>query len=153
ANYAAQGNFAGSSADGTLHVDQAQTSIGISAPTVTYNSDGTVTVTVSNISGTSAVPAGSITLSGDDIGSAQTKTLSGRSATFTITSPLAGDHSLHVDYSGDANFFGSSADSNLHVNKAGTSVAADAPTVTYNADGTVTVTVSNVSGTSGVPAG
>src|SRR5262249_40489188 len=139
---------AGSSADGTLHVDQAQTSVSVSAPTVTYNANGTVTVTVNNISGTSAVPAGSVTLSGDGIGSAQTMTLSGGSATFTITSPTAGDHSLPVPSPGAANLASSTADSTLHVNKAGTSVAADAPTVTYNANGTVTVTVSNVSGTS-----
>src|SRR5205085_9370928 len=42
AAYAAQGNFAASSADATLNVNQASTTVSIVAPTVTYNGNGTV---------------------------------------------------------------------------------------------------------------
>src|SRR5204862_1385142 len=59
--YAAQGSFAGSSADGTLGVNAAATSITIGAPSVTYNSDGIVTLAVSAPPGV-PTPSGSVSL-------------------------------------------------------------------------------------------
>src|SRR5439155_13730587 len=100
ASYAAQGNFAASSATGTLHVNAAATTTAISAPTITYNANGSVTVTVSSGAGT---PTGNVTLSVDG-GTAVSKALASGSASFTntdiaaLTSPSAGDHSLNASY-------------------------------------------------------
>jgi hypothetical protein len=146
ATYAAQGNFAASSADATLNVNQAPTTVTIAAPMVTYNANGIVTLTV----GTSGAPtpAGYVTLSVDG-GVAQSATLSGGTATFTLTSPSTGDHTLHAAYAVQGNYDGSSADAVLHVNPAATSITIAAPDVTYNSNGVVTVTVN---APAGVPA-
>ena len=61
ASYAAQGNFASSTATGTLHVNQAATTTSISAPTVSYNPNGIVTVTVSAANGV-PTPSGTVSL-------------------------------------------------------------------------------------------
>jgi hypothetical protein len=129
AAYAAQGNFAGSAADASLHVDQAATTVGVSAPTVTYNTNGTVTVTVSSASGT---PGGNVSLSVDG-GATITQTLDGNSqSVFTLASPAAGDHSLHVVYAAQGNFAGSSADANLHVNQANGNITVNPFSGTYD---------------------
>src|SRR5206468_2480455 len=105
AAYAAQGNFDASNADATLHVDQAATSVAINAPSVTYNADGTVTITVNSGAGT---PSGTVSLSVDGA-AATTATLSGGQASFTVASPAAGDHSLSAGYAAQGNFAGSSS--------------------------------------------
>src|SRR5439155_24893116 len=100
ANYPAQGNFAASSATGTLHVNPAATTTAISAPTVTYNANGSVTVTVASAAGT---VLGNVSLSVDG-GVAVSKALASGSASFTnsdiaaLTSPNAGDHALSASY-------------------------------------------------------
>ncbi|TAK57791.1 MAG: T9SS type A sorting domain-containing protein [Bacteroidetes bacterium] len=142
ASYVAQGNFAASSTSGTIQVNRAATTTALSAPAITYNANGTVTVTVSSSAGT---PAGNVSLSVD--GSiATTMALTSGSATFTITSPSAGDHSLNAAYAAQGNFDSSSITGNLHVNLAPVTVAISAPTVTYNSNGLVTVTVSSAAG-------
>ena len=111
---------------------------------MTYNGDGTVTLTV----GTSGAPTptGLVTLSVDG-GTAQPATLDALgTATFAVSSPPAGDHTLHAVYAAQGNYAGSSADSLLHVNPATTAMAISAPTVTYNSDGIVTLTVTVPSG-------
>jgi hypothetical protein len=138
ADYPAQGNYAHNTADGTLHADPAATTVRISAPTVTYNANGVVTLTVSSTAGT---PSGTITLSVDG-GAALTQALTNGTATFTIPSPSAGDHTLHANYPAQGNFAGESADGTLHVNPAATNMSLSAPTITYNGNGLVTVTVS-----------
>lgn len=142
--YAAQGNFAASSADATLNVNQAPTTVSIVAPTVTYNGDATVTVIVGTTG--APTPIGTVTLAVDG-GTEQSATLNadGR-ATFTVTSPTAGNHTLHAVYAVQGNYAGSSADSTLHVNPAPTVIAIGAPTVTYNSDAIVTLTVSAPAG-------
>jgi hypothetical protein len=100
ASYAAQGNFGGSSGNGTLTVGQATTTTSINAPAITYNANGAVTVSVSSISGT---PTGSVTLSVNG-GTAMPQTLVNGSATFTITAPNAGVYSLTASYAAQGNF-------------------------------------------------
>ena len=140
ANYAAQGNFAGSSADATLNVNQAPTTVSINAPTVTYNGAGTVTLTVGAT--TAPTPGGTVTLSVDG-GAAQSAPLAADgTATFTLSSPSAGNHTLHAVYAAQGDYAGSSADSTLHVAAAATSINVSALTVTYNSDGIVTLSVS-----------
>jgi hypothetical protein len=143
ADYASQGDFAGSSTDGRLVVNPAATSVAVDAPTVTYNGDGTVTVTVSPQRSGVPTPTGSVTLTVDgDSARAQTKTLADGQATFSLSSPDAGDHTLSVSYAPTSDYLASTGSATLHVNPAATQVSIDAPTITYNADGVVTVTVS-----------
>src|SRR5262249_31587790 len=82
-------NYNASSQTGvTLQVNATQTKTAIVAPTFTYNEPGTVTVTASNQSGTTAVPPGSITLTRDG-GNAQAATLVNGPATVTARAPAA----------------------------------------------------------------
>ncbi|HTP05393.1 MAG TPA: Ig-like domain repeat protein, partial [Nitrospirota bacterium] len=112
----------------------------ISAPTVTYNANGSVTVTVSSVVST---PTGSVSLSVDG-GAATTLALSNGSASFTITSPNVGIHTLNASYAGQANFGTSSNTiSTLTVNPAPTTTTINAPGVPFGSNGTVTVTVSS----------
>ncbi|MBI5216620.1 MAG: Ig-like domain repeat protein [Ignavibacteriae bacterium] len=127
----------------TQTVNQAPTTTSISAPTITYNANGIVTVTVSSGVGT---PTGNVSLSVDG-GSAMTQSLVNGSTTFTLTSPSAGDHSLSTTFSAQGNYDASSASGTLHVNRAPTTVSINAPTITYNANGSVTVTMTSASGT------
>ncbi len=143
ATFAAQGNYAASNASGSLHVNPAATSVSISAPTVTFNTNGSVSVTVTSASGT---VLGDVSLSVDG-GASTTQTLSGGSTTFTLSSPSAGDHSLSVTYAAQGNFDASSGTGNLHVNQAATSPSISAPTITYNANGSVTISVTSSAGT------
>ena len=149
ATYAAQGYFLASSAEGTLHVNTAATTTSISAPRITYNANGSVTVTESSTAGT---VTGSVSLSVDG-GTAVSKPLTGGSATFTSTdiatlsSLGAGDHSLSAIYAAQGNFSASSIPGTLHVNAAATTTSISAPTITYNANGSVTVMVSSTAGT------
>jgi len=124
----------------------APTTIAItSAPAVTYPANDIVTVTVSSIAGT---PTGNATLSVDG-GSPLSQPLDGSGmATFTITSPSAGSHSLSASYAAQGNFAASGpAAGNLVVNAAATTATISAPTVTYPANGVVTVTLSSTAGT------
>ena len=147
ASYAAQGNFGPSSGNGTLQVNQASDSASISAPAVTYNANGAVTVTVSSSAGT---PGGSVSLTVDS-GPPSAQTLDGTgAATFAITSPNAGSHTLSASYSAQGNFGATGAAGTLQVIPASTGITVSAPTVTYPANGTVTVQMTSAAG---IPSG
>ena len=143
AAYAAQGKFGASSASGTLDVGVGATTTTITAPTVTYGTDGSVTVTVSSAAGT---PTGDVSLSVDG-GAATTQGLINGSTTYTIPSPSAGSHTLSAAYAAQGNFGASSASGTLGVGVGATTMTLSAPGVTYNANGIVTVTVSSAAGT------
>src|SRR5439155_4641244 len=119
ASYAEQGNFAASGSPGTLHVNAAATTTAISAPTITYNANGSVTVTVTSTAGT--VP-GNVSLSVDG-GAAVSKVLASGSASFTnsdiaaLTSPNAGDHALSASYAAQGNFAASGSPGTLQDRK------------------------------------
>ncbi len=139
ATYAAQGNFGASSSSGTLIVNLAPTTTTITAPAVTFGANGIVTVTVSSAAGT---PSGSVSLSVDG-GAATPGSLNSGSATFMIPSPSAGTHALNAAYAAQGNFGQSSASGSLGVGVGATTLTISAPTVTYGANGIVTVTVSS----------
>ena len=110
------------------------TTTSISAPTITYDANGSVTVTVSSGSGT---PTGNVTLSVDG-GSAVSQSLTTGSATFTdsivpaLVSPSAGDHTLSASYAAQNGFEPSSATGTLHVDQAASTTVVSCPTnVTY----------------------
>src|SRR5262249_40413459 len=84
----------------TLTVTPAATSITISAPAVTFPANGVVKVTVS---AANVTPTGNVTLIVDS-GSPLTAALSAGVATFTITSPTAGTHTLSASYAAQGNF-------------------------------------------------
>jgi hypothetical protein len=126
AQYAGDTNFLGSDAYGSLNVGQAATTTVIDAPTITYGSNGSVTVTVSSGAGT---PTGSVSLTVD--GSTTTHGLVNGSSVFTITNPAAGSHTLNATYAAQGNFGASSASGTLTVNKAALTVTANNASKTY----------------------
>src|SRR5262249_33637629 len=141
-----QVNYATSSSTISLYSNQPPTSVAIESPAVTYNADGTVTGRGSSPDGT---PTGDVQLSVDK-GTPQSATLDGTGiATFTLPRPSAGNHSLTASYAAQGNFAGSSADGTLHVAQAPIDFGISASTVTYNANGVVTVTVGSAAGTPG----
>lgn len=130
ASYAAQGNFLGSSAEGTFSVGQGATTILISAPAATYGANGTVTVSVSSTAGT---PAGNVSLTVDN-GAPTTQALAAGSTTFTVTSPGGGSHALSASYAAQGDFLGSSASGELLVNKVTLTITANDATRAYQAE-------------------
>jgi hypothetical protein len=101
----------------------------ISAPPVTYNSNASVTVTVTSAFGT---VTGNVSLSVDG-GIPILQALTGGSTTFTLTSPSAADHSLSASYAAQGNFAASSALGTLHVNPAPLTITANNASRTYGA--------------------
>jgi Big-like domain-containing protein len=142
ASYASQGTFAASSASGSLTVNPAATSVGINAPAITYNANGSVTVTVSSAAG---VPGGNVSLSVDG-GAATSRALVNGATTFTITRPAAGNHTLSASYAAQGNFAASTGNGTLTVNPAATSMTISAPTISFGANGFVTVSVTSAAG-------
>ena len=99
--YAGDANFAPlTNSSTTLTVTPAATSISISAPAVTFPANGVVKVTVS---AANVTPTGNVTLKVDS-GSPLTAALSAGVATFTITSPSPGTHTLSASYAAQGNF-------------------------------------------------
>ena len=121
----------------------APTTMTLSAPAVTYGADGIVTVTVSSATGT---PTGNVSLTIDG-GTAVVQDLTGGSTTYTIPTPTGGSHTLNAAYAAQGNFGASSASGTLGVGLGATTMTLSAPTVTYGANGIVTVTVSSATGT------
>ncbi|HEY7310781.1 MAG TPA: choice-of-anchor Q domain-containing protein [Gemmataceae bacterium] len=137
-------------------VTVAQTTTSISAPTVTYGSNGVVTVTVASAGGT---PTGNVTLIVDN-GSPLTQALVDGSSTFTLSGLTAGDHSLSASYASQGSFEASSANGTLTVNKAVLTVTADNasrsygvanPTFTVGYSGFVNGETLTTSGVTGSP--
>ena len=116
----------------------------ISAPAIAYGANGTVTVTM-----TPAIPlpTGNVSLKVDG-GIATLQALSGGVATFVVTSPSYGNHTLDASYVAQGNFGASQASGTLSVGGAVTTTIITSPSpVTYGANGSVTVTVSSGVGT------
>ena len=136
----------------TFNAAAAVTTTAINAPTVTYGTNGSVTVIVSSAVGT---PTGNVTLSVDG-GTPVSKVLSGGSAIFTstditaLTSPNAGDHSLSASYSTQGNFAASAATGNLHVNKASSTTTVTFETGPYTYRGTAFTATAVVTGVGGL---
>ena len=118
----------------------------VSAPTITYGQNGTVTVTVT---APYATPTDAVSLTVAGAASvSETGTATGisngqfyRTDTFSVTGLGAGSHNLSVSYSASTDFQTSSASGSLTVNADATATTASAPTITYGQNGTVTVTV------------
>jgi hypothetical protein len=134
----------GGTQETVILTNQAPTTTTISASTITYNGNGSVTVTVTSPAGT---PTGNVSLTVDS-GTATSQELDGSgSAVFSITSPNTGGHTLSASYAAQNGFASSGSTGNLQVNTASTTASIGAPPVTYNANGSVAVTVSSTAGT------
>ncbi len=112
----------------------------ILAPALTYGTNGSVAVTVSSAT---SVPTGTVSLSVDG-GAATSQVLSAvtstsATATFTITKPTAGSHTLNVIYAAQGGFAASSASETLTVNQRTLTVLATGVSKTY--DGTPNASV------------
>jgi uncharacterized repeat protein (TIGR03803 family) len=102
----------GGSGYGTVFEIPRATSTAITAPTVTYNSSGQVTVTVTSASGT---PTGNVALTVDG-GSPITQALANGASTFSLSGLHAGVHSLSATYSAQNGLAASSGTGTLTVN-------------------------------------
>jgi len=91
------------------------TTTSIGAPTITYNANGFVTVTVASAAGT---PTGNVKLTVDNNAPPLSAALNNGTAVFTIPSPKAGDHPLTASYAAQGHFAASLAAGSLHVDKA-----------------------------------
>ena len=107
ANYDTQDTFAGSTALGTLRVNRVASiaGLGSSNSSPTYGELVTLTATVPVVGG-GVTPTGSVTIK-DGSQTLASGSLSGGSFTYSIASLLGGAHTLTVEYSGDANYLGS----------------------------------------------
>ena len=110
---------------------------------MTYNANGTVTITVSSTAGT---PTGTATLAVNGGIPFSATLASNGTATFNLPSPDAGDYSLQATFAAQGNYLGSTASGMLHVNPAATTVTINTSTVTYSDDGSANVTVTSAAG-------
>ena len=119
--------------NGTLNVALsgvgiANTATAILAPAITYGANGVVTV---NVTSPQVTPVtGTVTLSVDG-GAPLSQALVSGSATFTLTAPLAGSHTLAANYAAQGGFGASSATGTLTVNPAALTITASSGTMIY----------------------
>jgi FtsP/CotA-like multicopper oxidase with cupredoxin domain len=106
----------------------ASTAASISAPTIIYGQDGVVTVSVASPQVT-PVP-GTVTLSVDG-GAPLSAALASGSATFTLTAPSAGSHTLSAAFAAQGGFTASSATGTLTVTPAALTITASSAAMTY----------------------
>jgi hypothetical protein len=105
------------------------TNTALTAPGITYGVDGVITVAVAQTTGTLA-PTGSVTLTVDG-GAPLTQPLSAGSATFTMTTPAAGSHTLVANYAAQNGFQSSTGNGTLVVSGAPLTITASSGTMTY----------------------
>ncbi|MFL6308273.1 MAG: choice-of-anchor D domain-containing protein [Candidatus Sulfotelmatobacter sp.] len=105
------------------------TATAITAPAITYGVNGVITVAVAQTTGTLA-PTGSVTLTVDG-GAPLTQPLSAGSATFTMTTPAVGNHTLVANYAAQNGFQASTNSGTLVVNGATLTITASSGTMTY----------------------
>lgn len=118
--------------------------IAINAPTVTYNANGVVTVTVSGTPNT-FTPTGNVTLAVDG-GAPISQALAAGVSTFTITAPNAGNHTLLANYAAQNGFLASSATGTLTINPAALSIAPTPNPATMTYGGSLPILTPSYSG-------
>lgn len=118
------------------------TTTAIDAPAITFGENGKVIVTVNSVIGT---PSGRVSLSVDGDTPTLQPLLPDGTATFTINSPTAGNHSLVVDFLPEQEdcFSSRSATGTLVVNEAETITNIVALPIRFGLNGRVTVNVSS----------
>ena len=106
----------------------ANTAVVISAPAITYGQNGVVTLSLSSAQVTPV--AGTVTLSVDG-GAPLSQSLVNGSATFTLTAPSAGTHTLAANYAAQGGISAASASGSLVVNTAALTITASSGSMTY----------------------
>jgi hypothetical protein len=155
----AGGYFTAATQNVTFNVTQVPTTTTLSPTTSTdFGQTASFTASVASQDPGEPAPTGTIqfTADGNNIGSPVT--ISGGSASITDNALAAGNHSIGAIYSGDSNFFGSSATSQTQVVAPAPTSTAVVTTVTPSAFGqsvqyTATVTATSPGGATGAPAG
>lgn len=138
-----------------VHASATTTTVTPSSSTATFGSDVTFTATVASDPGGGGIPTGFITFrSGTTILSQVPLDGSGM-ATYVLTAPTVGAHTVSADYNSDTYFASSSGDGNVTVEAATTTtLASPGPNPSNYGDSlTFTATVAAVDGGAGTPAG
>src|SRR4029077_2293406 len=109
----------------------------------------------SNTSGTSAVPTGSVQFMDGASALGSPQPVAAGTATLTTSALSVATHSITAVYANaDGNFTGSTSAALLQtVKSADTTTSISAPTITFGANGLVTVTVAAVDASAGTPTG
>ena len=129
----------------------APTTLSISAPPVTYNANGLVTLMVTSPSGT---PTGNVSLSVDGAPATSQPLNGSAQATFTIASPGAGPDSLSASYSGNFNPSNATGSLNVNLSPTATSITSALTSATVTGQGySVGVHVAAVAPGAGTPTG
>ena len=105
------------------------TAIAINAPAITYGVDGSVILTVTSTP-TGFTPTGNVSLTVDN-GTPLSQPLAGGIATFTLTAPTAGSHTLVANYATQGGFQGSTASGTLVVSGTPLTITASNGTMIY----------------------
>ena len=126
--YAAQGNYAASSATGTLVVNPASTTASIVAAPISYGQSAQIAVTVSSTPGQ---PSGAVSLT---VGSSApfSQPLVSGVATFSVPNLTAGQYALNATFATQGNFAAASATGSQSVTQA-------TPTATWSAPAPISV--------------
>jgi|GEM_PF-663722 len=121
ASYPAQGNFLGSSAAGTLHVDKIA-SLMILTSSANPSVFGQLVTLTASVSGAAGVPTGNVQFL-DGVSPLGASALQAGAATLVISNLSAGPHSITAHYAGDGNFNDSTSDALAQsVSRAGVSI-------------------------------
>jgi YVTN family beta-propeller protein len=161
AQYSGDGNYAGSSSNSvTQNVNQTATLLSLTSsanPSVV----GQALTFTSALSGTSSVPpgvpapTGTVTFTVDGAVFGSPVSLSGELAAISITSLVAGSHTVSAQYSGDSDYAASSSNvvtQTVNKNASGTSLSASATLVTLGQTFTLSALVAGA-GTGSLPPG
>lgn len=149
ASYSGDANFLDSNGTTTGSVSKANTTATLtpSNPTPGFGNAVTFTMTLTNAGGpTAPAPTGSVVFTVDGV--PQTRPLVGNSASITLSSLLAGSHTVSSNYTGDLNFNGSTDAETITVTRAGTATnLTGAPaTSTFGNPVTLTANVASLAG-------
>ena len=138
-SYSGDSNYAGSTAQPvTISVSKGPTTLNLVPATNTPAPGAPLQVTANLVEAQpgNAAATGKVTFSMDGAVQGTAPVVSGTAATFTITAPATGTHTLEATYSGDTNYLGSTATPvSITVSKTPTSISLT-PTTTTPAGGT-----------------
>ena len=135
ATYSGDANFTGSSEDAEFTVSKISAGMNVVAGNVTYGANGTVIVTV-NPEATGKV---TINVNGVD----HEVDIVGGKAVYAAVNLPAGKYTVTVTYEGNANFTGTTINTEFIVNKSDAGMNVIVSNITYGNNATVIVTVNN----------
>ena len=132
-NYAGDVNFTADSKSIEFIAGNGDASLSVIVGNITYGNNATIVVT------TTSTATGTVDITVN--GKTETLTLVNGKATLNVAGLAAGNYTVTVTYSGDANFTGSTVSTDFNVAKISAGMNVGVGNITYGANGTVTVTV------------